>query len=168
MFKMIFFIVFTALTSHAFAGGCIVLNNLTATSGSAYTTCQAYLNQVTCDANPTCKWNPTQYFQNNCSGQIAFEAPCPTGTNEISFNAGTDSNPKFKCCKAPSNPGNGQNQCCNPAGNPVSAMSPCPTPSEPFRCCNPAGNPVAPMMASVNNCKGGFGKGKPVINMKKK
>lgn len=168
MLKTLFLILLTTITSHVLAGGCIVLNNPSMTSGPAYTTCQTYLNQVSCDANPTCKWNPTQYFQNNCSGQIAFEAPCPSGTTEISFNAGTDSNPKFKCCKAASNPGNGQTQCCNPGGNPVPAMSPCPTASEPFRCCNPAGNPVAPMLASVNNCQGNIAPGKPVIKIKKR
>ena len=146
----------------AFAGGCIVLNNPTATSGTAYATCSTYLNQVTCDANPTCKWNVTQYFTNNCSGQIAFEAPCPAGTAEIAFNPGTDNNIKFKCCKTETTSGS-NGVCCNPAGNSVPAMVPCPTPAQPHRCCNPAGNPVAPMLAATNQCKGGLGKPRPII-----
>ena len=145
---------------NAFAGGCIVLNNPTATSGTAYATCQAYMNQVTCDANPTCKWNVIQYFKNNCSGEVAFQAPCPAGTAEVSFNPGTDSNPKFKCCKTQSNP-TPTATCCNPGGNPVPAMVPCPTANQPYRCCNPSGSPVRPMLAATNQCTGKFGKGLP-------
>ncbi len=106
MRKLVFFFFLTAITSHAFASCCIVLNSPTATSGATYLNCQTYLSQTICDGKPDCKWDPVQYFQNNCSGQSIFNNNCPAGSNEIAFNPGTDINSKFKCCQPSISPAN--------------------------------------------------------------